>query len=99
MQRVHVWLLESEDGIVGFACPAHLHVSEAGQPEHMCVVRRRLLLPLRLNQHVQGEELGHDGTSVVLKQHSLYQQNTSTCMHTRTHTHSESGCCNLLVLY
>ena len=63
---------DGQDGVVGLASPTHLDVLKADLREHAGVTRRRTLPALRLQQHVEGEDLGHDGASSVLEQHGLH---------------------------
>lgn len=70
---------EGQDGVVGLPGPAQLDVVEAGLVEHQGVLGRAALAAHRLHQHVEGEELTHDGPLPVLKQHGLHQQNAATC--------------------
>lgn len=68
---------DGEDGVVRLAGPTHLHVAEAGLGEHAGVLGRRALAALRLHQHVEGEDLSHDGPPPVLKQHGFHQQDAA----------------------
>lgn len=70
---------EGQDGVVGLPGPAQLNVVEAGLVEHQGVLGQPALAAHRLHQHVEGEELTHDGPLPVLKQHGFHQQNTATC--------------------
>lgn len=71
-----------QDGVVGLAGATDLHVAEAALVEQACVLGGRPLAALGLDQHVEGEELSHDGAAPVLQQQRLHQQDPSTCTHT-----------------
>lgn len=66
-----------QDGVVVLPGATHLDVLEARGPEQVGVLGRRTLAPLRLHQHVEGEDLSHDGASPVLEQHGLHQQDAA----------------------
>lgn len=68
---------DGQDGVVRLAGATDLHVVEADLVEHVCVLGRRALPALRLHQHVEGEDLSHDGASSVLKQHGVHQQDAA----------------------
>lgn len=69
---------DGQDGIVGLPGPADLDVAEARLVEHVSVFGRGALPALRLHQHVEGEDLRHDGPSSVFKQQRLHQQDAPT---------------------
>lgn len=82
---------DGQDGVIGLAGPAHLNVAEAGLVEHVGVLGWRALPALRLHQHVEGEDLSHDGPSSVLKQHGFHQQDAAACQEGRTRTKTLSA--------
>lgn len=70
---------DSQDGVVGLSGPTHLNIAEADLVEHVAVLGQWAFPALSLHQHVEGEELSHDGPSSVLKKQGLHQQDAAAC--------------------
>lgn len=72
-------LLPGEDGVVGAAGPAALHVREAGGGQQLAVLAGRPLLALRLHQHVQRVQLRGQRAPAVCVQEAFDDQEGTPC--------------------